>query len=54
MYMYKLKQFIDAYVEAYGTTKRGAKAVFKTVDEEYKRAIIDGFKMNAEKAALDD
>lgn len=47
MIMNKKAEFISAYVYMFGGTKKAAGKVYKTADEQYISAIIDGFKQNA-------
>lgn len=47
-------RFVDAYIYAYGSTKKAAAEVFKTASPAYIAAIIDGLKQDATRAAFED
>lgn len=47
-------RFVDAYIYAYGSTKKAAAEVFKTASPAYIAAIIDGLKQDAARAAFED
>ncbi len=48
------KEFVECYSYLYGTTKKEAEAVYKTVNAEYKKAIIDSIKADAKRPLYDD
>lgn len=52
--MNRKAKFINAYTMAYGTTKKEAERVYKTVRKEYIDAIINGFKENARRGFYND
>lgn len=47
-------RFVDAYIYAYGSTKKAAAEVYKTASPAYIAAIIDGLKQDAARAAFED
>jgi len=47
-------EFIAAYCYLYGATKTKAAAVYKQVNNEYKKAIIESLKADAKKAFYND
>lgn len=47
-------KLIEIVKNNYGMTTKEAKEYIKTINEETKKALIDGFKQNAKKAFYDD
>lgn len=47
-------QFIIAYCSMYGASKKKAAQVYRESSEEYKKAIIEGFKAESTKAFYND
>lgn len=51
--MYK-DDFINAYIYAFGSTKKEALQIWKTTDAKYYNAIIEGFKNDVQSAFYND
>lgn len=46
--------FIKAYIDAYGGTKKDAEEKWKSESDSYKKELVKGFKENAKKSFLND
>lgn len=48
------REFIGAYIAAYGSTEEQAKMAYKYSDAGYISAVIDAFEIDGKGAFLDD
>lgn len=48
------QDFISCYMYLYGATKKEAAAVYKRVNDDYKKAVVDSIKQDAKSAFYND